>query len=88
MSHTEESFTSIEETLETSNERPKAQHDPRTAVLVDGLESRACLSTILAYAMPLEDAQSLLPKLCKKGKVYLDRDPGTLTELCVPRPPK
>ena len=64
----------------------KAQHDKRTALLVDGLESRICLSTIMSYTSHYEDAKDTISKLCKKGEIFLQRDPGYLEKLCVPRP--
>ena len=63
----------------------KAQRDTRAAILVDGLESRACLSTILAYTCSLEDAKILAKRLCKKGSDFIEKDEGYLESLCVPR---
>lgn len=61
----------------------KAQYDRRPARLVDGLESRACLSTILSFAFHLEDSEKLLKRLCKKGSAFLEKDEGTLKGLSV-----
>ena len=74
--------------LTSSQNRPKAQYDTRAAILVDSLESRACLSTILAYTCHQEDAEILIRRLCKKGEIFLERDSGVLKSLCVPRSPK
>ena len=62
----------------------KAQYDPRTAILVDGLESRTCLSTILSYTCSYEDAKILAIRLCKKGTAFVQKDEGDLLKnLCV-----
>ena len=57
----------------------------RTAILVDGMESRACLSTILSYTCCYEDAKTLARRLCKKGAEFVEKDESDLLEtLCVP----
>ena len=56
----------------------KAQYDSRTALLVDGIESRTCLSTILSYTCAFEDAEILCRRLCKKGSVFVDKDEGKM----------
>ena len=66
--------------------RQKAQYDARTAILVDGMESRVCLSTILSYTCSYEDAQSLARRLCKKGSEFVEKDESEhLKTLCVPK---
>ena len=58
----------------------------RTAILVDGMESRSCLSTILSYTCCYEDAQSLARRLCKKGAEFIEKDESSLLKtLCVPK---
>ena len=67
------------------NER-RCQYDTRPALLVNGLESRACLSTILAFAYSHEDAQVLAKRLCKKGQAFVEKDDAKmLKSLCVPK---
>ena len=69
----------------SSKTRSVAQYDIRSALLVDGLESRACLSTILSYLCSYEGAQCLVIRLCRKGADFLNHDKvGYLKQLCVP----
>ena len=60
----------------------RAQHDDRAAILVKGLESRACLTTILSYTCDAEDAKKLVRSLCKKGSDFLEKDQGMIENLC------
>ena len=63
----------------------RAQDDDRAAVMVKGLESRACLTTILAYTCDAEDAKSLVRRLCKKGSLFLEKDQGMIENICAPK---
>lgn len=70
----------------SSSKKAVAQFDIRSALLVDGLESRACLSTILSYMCSYEEAQCLVKRLCRKGADFVDQDnAGYLKQLCVPQ---
>ena len=75
-------------TIQSQSASPakKAQYDVRTAILIDGMESRACLSTILSYTCSYEDAKILSRRLCKKGTEFVEKDEGDLLKnLCVPK---
>ena len=73
-------------TSQQANTAKKAQYDVRTAILVDGMESRACLSSILSYTCSYEEAESLARRLCKKGSQFVEKDEGGLLKsLCVPQ---
>ena len=74
-------------TVATTQTANAAQHDLRTAILVEGVESRTCLSIILSFTGYYEDVHALLMLLCKKGSLFLNRDFGILVTVCVPRPP-
>ena len=64
----------------------KAQYNRSSALLVDKLESRACLSTILSYTCAYEDAQILARRLCRKGTDFVKDDKTNyLQQLCIPR---
>ena len=76
----------LKQLVASSDAKQKAQYDPRSAILVDGMESRACLSTILSYTCSYEDAQALARRLCKKGAEFVEKDESDLLKtLCVPK---
>ena len=65
-----------------------AQKDDRSAIIVDGLESRACLTTILSYACDADAAKKLVRTLCKKGVDFVSNDKGMIESLCAAKKAK